>query len=84
MKYNHYAVALRTNPSDFLFLTIFLDLGTMRCCLPTGKEGFVDVTNYVFKLLTATEYETHVEIGTMELRDSDIFVVSKEDYNRSN
>ena len=81
MKYNHYAVALRTNPYDFLFLTIFLDLGTMRCCLPTGKEGFVDTSNYVFKFLTQAEYETHIEIGTMEPRDSDIFVVSKEDYN---
>jgi hypothetical protein len=47
-----------------------------------GKEGFVDTGNYVFKSLTLSEYETHIEIGTMEHRDSDIFVIAKEDYNR--
>lgn len=83
MRYCYYAVAHRADPHDFLFLTSFLDLGTMTCCLPTGKEGFVDTTNYVFKFLTPSEYETHVELGAMEVRDSDIFVVAKEDYNWS-
>lgn len=82
MRYTYYAVAHRDHPNSFLYLTIFLDLGSMRCCLPMGKEGFVDTGNYVFKSLTLSEYETHIEIGTMEHRDSDIFVIAKEDYNR--
>lgn len=81
MRHLYYAVASLRDPTNFLYLTSFVQYAGKphAIALPSGKEGFLDTMHYIFKRLTFPEFESYIAFDAMEVRDSDTFVASQHD-----
>ncbi len=80
MKYAYYAVALRDQPEDFRWLTVFAVLDHMTCSLPKGGEGIMDTLHYMFKPLTKSQFDTYIAFESLEVKDSDDFSIASVEF----